>query len=81
MNCDRLSSFEQDAEDVGGLLEHLQIAQVDLLGQSRAGVAAKLIAIRYPQPACRSDLDFNKHCDDETAVELDAARIRAGHSA
>ena len=79
MNCDRRSSFEQDAEDVG--LEHLQIVQVDLLSQSRAGVAAKLIAIRYPQPACRSDLDFNKHCDDETAVELDAARIRAGHSA
>ena len=42
-------SFEQQAEDVIGLLDHLGIDQADLLGECTGGTIAMLIAIRHPE--------------------------------
>jgi pimeloyl-ACP methyl ester carboxylesterase len=45
---DRPLSIEQYAEDVVGLMKHLGIAKADFLGESYGGVAATMIAARYP---------------------------------
>ena len=42
-------TIEQYAEDVVGLMEHLGVAKADLFGESYGGVAAIMIAIRYPE--------------------------------
>jgi pimeloyl-ACP methyl ester carboxylesterase len=42
-------SFEQDADDVAGLLHHLNIAQADFLGFSNGGQTLIEIGIRHPQ--------------------------------
>jgi pimeloyl-ACP methyl ester carboxylesterase len=42
-------SFEQHAEDVVGLLKHLQIQKADFLGESFGGLIATLIAVRHPE--------------------------------
>lgn len=41
-------SFEQDADDVAKLLEHLQISQADILGFSNGGHTAIEMALRHP---------------------------------
>jgi pimeloyl-ACP methyl ester carboxylesterase len=41
--------FEQQAEDVIGLLDHLGIDKVDLLGECVGGIIAMLVAIRHPE--------------------------------
>ena len=41
-------SFEQDADDVAGLLEHLKINKAHFLGFSNGGNTAMQIAIRHP---------------------------------
>jgi pimeloyl-ACP methyl ester carboxylesterase len=48
-DIDRPLSFEQQAEDVIGLLDHLGFDTVDLLGECTGGTIAMLIAIRYPE--------------------------------
>ncbi|HET6255323.1 MAG TPA: alpha/beta fold hydrolase [Puia sp.] len=48
-DIDRPLSFEQQAEDVIGLLDHLGIEKVDLLGECVGGNVAMLIAIRHPE--------------------------------
>jgi pimeloyl-ACP methyl ester carboxylesterase len=48
-DIDRPLSFEQDAEDVVGLLKHLEIEQADFFGECFGGVVATIIAIRYPE--------------------------------
>jgi pimeloyl-ACP methyl ester carboxylesterase len=45
---DSASSFEQDADDVAGLLRHLKIANANFLGFSNGGNTAMQIAIRHP---------------------------------
>lgn len=47
-DIERPLSFEQQAEDVVGLLDHLGIARADLLGACVGGIVAMLLAIRYP---------------------------------
>jgi pimeloyl-ACP methyl ester carboxylesterase len=47
-DIDRPLSFEQQAEDVIGLLDHLGIDKADLLGDCVGGIIAMLIAIRHP---------------------------------
>jgi len=42
-------TFEQDADDVAALLEHLKIAKADFLGFSNGGTTTMQIAIRHPQ--------------------------------
>jgi pimeloyl-ACP methyl ester carboxylesterase len=42
------SSFEQDADDVAGLLKNLKIHKADIFGFSNGGTTAVQIAIRYP---------------------------------
>lgn len=42
-------SFEQDADDVAALLNHLHIPQADFLGFSNGGQTAIEIALRHPQ--------------------------------
>jgi pimeloyl-ACP methyl ester carboxylesterase len=42
------SSFEQDSDDVAGLLHHLKIANANFLGFSNGGNTAMQIAIRHP---------------------------------
>ncbi|HEX6333520.1 MAG TPA: alpha/beta hydrolase [Flavisolibacter sp.] len=42
-------SFEQDADDVAALLEHLGISRADVFGFSNGGTTALQIAIRHPQ--------------------------------
>lgn len=41
--------FEQDADDVAGLLKYLQIEKADFLGFSNGGTTVLQIAIRHPQ--------------------------------
>jgi pimeloyl-ACP methyl ester carboxylesterase len=45
---DAPESFEQDADDVGALLKHLQIAKANFLGFSNGGSTTLQIAIRHP---------------------------------
>jgi pimeloyl-ACP methyl ester carboxylesterase len=47
-DVDRPLSFEQDADDVAGLLAQLQIKQADVLGFSNGGSTAMQMAIRHP---------------------------------
>jgi pimeloyl-ACP methyl ester carboxylesterase len=42
------SSFEQDADDVAGLLKHLGVVKAHILGFSNGGNTAMRIAIRHP---------------------------------
>jgi pimeloyl-ACP methyl ester carboxylesterase len=48
-DIDRPLRFEQQAEDVIGLLDHLGIEKIDLLGECVGGIIAMLIAIRHPE--------------------------------
>jgi|SRR5580658_2012401 pimeloyl-ACP methyl ester carboxylesterase len=50
-DIERPLSFEQQAEDVIGLLDHLGIDKADLLGECTGGTIAMLVAIRYPERA------------------------------
>ncbi|GGA84568.1 alpha/beta fold hydrolase [Puia dinghuensis] len=49
LDIDRPLSFEQDADDVAALLDHLQIGQADIMGFSNGGTTCLQIAIRHPQ--------------------------------
>jgi pimeloyl-ACP methyl ester carboxylesterase len=42
-------SFEQDADDVAGLLKQLHVSKADFLGFSNGGSTAMQIAIRHPE--------------------------------
>ncbi|HET6766857.1 MAG TPA: alpha/beta hydrolase, partial [Chitinophagaceae bacterium] len=46
---DNAESFEQDADDVAGLLEYLKINKAHFLGFSNGGNTAMQIAIRHSQ--------------------------------
>jgi pimeloyl-ACP methyl ester carboxylesterase len=46
---DRPLTIEQYAEDVVGLMNHLGVAKADFFGESYGGVAAVMIAVRYPE--------------------------------
>jgi pimeloyl-ACP methyl ester carboxylesterase len=50
---DRPISIEQYADDVVGLLKHLQIAKADFLGESYGGDTAAVIAVRHPEQVRR----------------------------
>lgn len=45
---DRPTSFEQDADDVAGLLARLKVPMADLFGFSNGGNTAMQVAIRHP---------------------------------
>jgi pimeloyl-ACP methyl ester carboxylesterase len=45
---DRPESFQQDAEDVAGLLKHLKISKAAILGFSNGGQTAMQLAITHP---------------------------------
>ena len=47
-DIDRPLSFEQDADDVAALLNHLQIVKADFFGFSNGGTTCLQIAIRHP---------------------------------
>ncbi|MGH3628885.1 MAG: alpha/beta fold hydrolase, partial [Sciscionella sp.] len=47
-DIERPMSFEQDADDVASLLQHLQIAAADFMGFSNGGTTCLQIAIRHP---------------------------------
>ena len=49
LDIDRPLSFEQDADDVATLLDHLAIPKADILGFSNGGSTALQIAIRHPR--------------------------------
>jgi pimeloyl-ACP methyl ester carboxylesterase len=46
---DAPESFEQDADDVAGLLKYLKVDKANILGFSNGGSTAMQIAIRHPQ--------------------------------
>jgi pimeloyl-ACP methyl ester carboxylesterase len=46
-------SFEQDADDVAGLLEFLKIKKADIFGFSNGGNTAMQVAIRHPEKVNR----------------------------
>lgn len=48
-DIDRPLSFEQDADDVAGLLRYLHIPQADFMGFSNGGTTCLQIAIRHPE--------------------------------
>jgi pimeloyl-ACP methyl ester carboxylesterase len=48
-DSDRPLSFEAMAEDIAGLLAHLEVAQADVLGLSLGGGVALQLAIRHPE--------------------------------
>ncbi|MBS1664725.1 MAG: alpha/beta hydrolase [Bacteroidetes bacterium] len=45
----KATSFEQDADDVAGVLKHLKIDKADFFGFSNGGTTSMQIAIRHPQ--------------------------------
>jgi pimeloyl-ACP methyl ester carboxylesterase len=47
-DIDRPFSYEHLADDIAGLLDHLKIAQADVLGYSMGGGVAMQVAIRHP---------------------------------
>jgi len=47
-DIDRPLSFEQDADDVAALLEHLHIERADFMGFSNGGTTCLQLAIRHP---------------------------------
>jgi pimeloyl-ACP methyl ester carboxylesterase len=49
LDIDRPLSFEQDADDVAGLLNQLQIEKADIMGFSNGGTTSLQIAIRHPR--------------------------------
>jgi pimeloyl-ACP methyl ester carboxylesterase len=46
-DIDRPLSFEQDADDIAALLEHLQVDKADVLGFSNGGTTALQLGIRH----------------------------------
>lgn len=48
-DIDRDFSFEQDADDIAGLLKHLDLSKADLFGFSNGGQTSMQVAIRHPQ--------------------------------
>lgn len=46
---DKPESFEQDADDVAGLLKYLQIEKANFLGFSNGGTTVLQVAIRHPE--------------------------------
>jgi pimeloyl-ACP methyl ester carboxylesterase len=48
-DIDRAFTFEQDADDLAALLNHLQIAHADFMGFSNGGTVCLQMAIRHPQ--------------------------------
>lgn len=48
-DIDRPLSFEQQADDVAGLLRHLKIEYADVFGESVGGIVATLLAVRHPE--------------------------------
>ncbi|MBT1688724.1 alpha/beta fold hydrolase [Dawidia soli] len=48
-DIDRPFSFEQDADDVAALLQHLHLQKADILGFSNGGTTALQVAIRHPK--------------------------------
>jgi pimeloyl-ACP methyl ester carboxylesterase len=46
---DQPFTFERSADDVAGLLRHLEVSQADLLGFSNGATVALQVAIRHPQ--------------------------------
>jgi pimeloyl-ACP methyl ester carboxylesterase len=49
LDIDRPLSFEQDADDVAALLDHLHIDRADFMGFSNGGTTCLQIAIRHPK--------------------------------
>jgi pimeloyl-ACP methyl ester carboxylesterase len=47
-DIDRALSFEQDADDIAALLQHLNIKKTDVFGFSNGGSTAMQLAIRHP---------------------------------
>lgn len=48
-DIDRDFTFEQDADDMAALLNHLQMARADFMGFSNGGTVCLQMAIRHPQ--------------------------------
>jgi pimeloyl-ACP methyl ester carboxylesterase len=48
-DVDRPITYEQMAEDVAGLVEHLGVSQADIVGYSMGGSTALLFAMRHPE--------------------------------
>jgi pimeloyl-ACP methyl ester carboxylesterase len=48
-DIDRPLTFEQEADDVAALVDHLGFTQVDLFGESFGGITAMLVASRHPE--------------------------------
>src|SRR5690242_20456530 len=47
-DIDRDLTFEQDADDIAALLQHLQIQKADILGFSNGGSTTLQVAVRHP---------------------------------
>jgi pimeloyl-ACP methyl ester carboxylesterase len=48
-DVDRAFSFEQDADDVAALLEHLRVEKATMFGFGNGGTTALQVAIRHPE--------------------------------
>src|SRR5262249_26656283 len=48
-DIDRPMTFEQHADDIAALLEHLRIGQADFFGESFGGTVAVMMAVRHPE--------------------------------
>ncbi len=48
-DIDRPMSFEQHADDIAALMNHLGIKQADFFGESFGGATAVMMAVRHPE--------------------------------
>src|SRR5262249_21209381 len=48
-DIDRPMTFEQHADDIAALMNHLHIEQADFFGESFGGTVAVMMAVRHPE--------------------------------
>jgi pimeloyl-ACP methyl ester carboxylesterase len=69
-DIDRPITYEQMADDVAALLEHLEIDRADVFGYSMGGGVALQVAIRHPEAMRKLVVASASHTSDGTHPEL-----------
>jgi pimeloyl-ACP methyl ester carboxylesterase len=73
-DIDRPLTYEQMADDVAALLQHLKIEQADIFGYSMGGTVALAIAIRHPEVVRKVAINGSYYGKLEEAFEPESVR-------